>query len=203
MSGCLPPLRRNAADAVKASMRRRRTAKRQAATPLGPEVAEHERSPASAGRMPLPHAPCDLTAVAQPAALSRHPLALRPHGRPLSHRQPGLRCPAMAGRARGACARNRAAHGVQAAIDGVLQLVRLAARGGTAARRPQYGASLSSLVSGQRLLTLLRERILVQVQRLDLGYHWRHGVGELVTRTTRDADKLRDALKNSGARSSS
>lgn len=60
----------------------------------------------------------------------------------------------------------------------------------------QYGAGLSALSSGQQLLTLLRQRILVQVQRLDLGYHWQHGVGELVTRTTRDADKLRDALIN-------
>jgi hypothetical protein len=32
------------------------------------------------------------------------------------------------------------------------------------------------------------------VQRLHLGYHWQHGMGELVTRTTRDADKVRDAL---------
>ncbi len=60
----------------------------------------------------------------------------------------------------------------------------------------QYGAGLSALSSGQQLLTLLRQRILVQVQRLDLGYHWQHGMGELVTRTTRDADKLRDALIN-------
>lgn len=58
----------------------------------------------------------------------------------------------------------------------------------------QYGAGLLSLVISQDLLSLLRERILVQVQRLDLAYHWLHGVGELVTRTTRDADKLRDAL---------
>ena len=60
----------------------------------------------------------------------------------------------------------------------------------------QYGAGLAALSSGQQLLTLLRQRILIQVQRLDLGYHWQHGVGELVTRTTRDADKLRDALIN-------
>ncbi|ANH67767.1 ABC transporter ATP-binding protein [Mitsuaria sp. 7] len=89
-----------------------------------------------------------------------------------------------------------APHGVQAAIDGVLTwsiwLLGVALLRGAL----QYGAGLSSLISGQRLLTLLRERILVQVQRLDLGYHWRHGVGELVTRTTRDADKLRDALIN-------
>lgn len=60
----------------------------------------------------------------------------------------------------------------------------------------QYGAGLLSLVIGQELLFLLRERILIQVQRLDLAYHWRHGLGEIVTRTTRDADKLRDALIN-------
>ncbi len=60
----------------------------------------------------------------------------------------------------------------------------------------QYGAGLLSLSIGQTLLTLLRERILVQVQRLDLAYHWRHGVGEMVTRMTRDADKVRDALIN-------
>lgn len=60
----------------------------------------------------------------------------------------------------------------------------------------QYGAGLLSLAIGQQLLTILRERILVQVQRLDLAYHWRHGVGEMVTRMTRDADKVRDALIN-------
>jgi ATP-binding cassette, subfamily B, bacterial len=60
----------------------------------------------------------------------------------------------------------------------------------------QYGAGLLSLSIGQELLTILRERILVQVQRLDLSYHWRHGVGEMVTRMTRDADKVRDALIN-------
>ena len=60
----------------------------------------------------------------------------------------------------------------------------------------QYGAGLLSLAIGQELLTHLRERILVQVQRLDLSYHWHHGVGEMVTRMTRDADKVRDALIN-------
>ena len=58
----------------------------------------------------------------------------------------------------------------------------------------QYGGGVMALVIGQELLTVLRQRILQQVQRLDLAYHWRHGVGELVTRTTRDADKVRDAL---------
>jgi ATP-binding cassette subfamily B protein len=60
----------------------------------------------------------------------------------------------------------------------------------------QYLAGLLSLIIGQDLLFILRERILVQVQRLDLAFHWQHGVGELVTRTTRDADKVRDALIN-------
>jgi ABC-type multidrug transport system fused ATPase/permease subunit len=60
----------------------------------------------------------------------------------------------------------------------------------------QYIAGVCALVIGQELLFILRQRILVQVQRLDLAYHWRHGVGEIVTRTTRDADKVRDALIN-------
>lgn len=60
----------------------------------------------------------------------------------------------------------------------------------------QYFAQLLSLTIGQELLTTLRQRILVQIQRLDLSYHWRHGVGEMVTRMTRDADKVRDALIN-------
>jgi len=57
-----------------------------------------------------------------------------------------------------------------------------------------YAGGLFALAIGQELLTIIRERILDKVQRLDLGYHWQHGVGELVTRTTRDADKVRDAL---------
>jgi ATP-binding cassette subfamily B protein len=60
----------------------------------------------------------------------------------------------------------------------------------------QYIAGLLSLHIGQELLFILRERILIQVQRLDLSYHVQHGAGELVTRTTRDADKVRDALIN-------
>lgn len=60
----------------------------------------------------------------------------------------------------------------------------------------QYLAAALSMVLSQGLLTLLRERILQQVQSLHLGYHWQHGMGEMVTRTTRDADKLRDALIN-------
>jgi len=58
----------------------------------------------------------------------------------------------------------------------------------------QYAASVLSLVLSQELLTRLRERILAQVQGLHLGYHWQHGMGEMITRTTRDADKVRDAL---------
>lgn len=58
----------------------------------------------------------------------------------------------------------------------------------------QYAAAIGALVLGQALLTRLRERLLAQVQALHLGYHWQHGMGEMVTRTTRDADKVRDAL---------
>ncbi|MET0287701.1 MAG: ABC transporter ATP-binding protein [Polyangiales bacterium] len=58
----------------------------------------------------------------------------------------------------------------------------------------QYVGAIASLHTGQELLYRLRDAILVQVQRLDLGYHLRHGVGEIVARTTRDADKVRDAL---------
>jgi ATP-binding cassette, subfamily B, bacterial len=60
----------------------------------------------------------------------------------------------------------------------------------------QYIGGVMSLIIGQELLYILRERILHQVQRLDLAYHWQHGIGEIVTRTTRDADKVRDALIN-------
>ncbi|MGC4095328.1 MAG: ABC transporter ATP-binding protein [Polyangiaceae bacterium] len=58
----------------------------------------------------------------------------------------------------------------------------------------QYVAGIAALSTGQELLFRLRDSILVQVQELDWGYHLRHGVGEMVARTTRDADKVRDAL---------
>lgn len=58
----------------------------------------------------------------------------------------------------------------------------------------QYLAGIVSLITGQELLFRLRDSILAQVLRLDMGYHVRHGVGEMVARTTRDADKVRDAL---------
>lgn len=58
----------------------------------------------------------------------------------------------------------------------------------------QYTAAIVGLVIQQRLLSTLRESIFQKVQVLHLGYHWQHGAGEMITRTTRDADKLRDAL---------
>lgn len=58
----------------------------------------------------------------------------------------------------------------------------------------QYAAAVIGLVIQQRLLSTLRENIFRKVQELHLGYHAQHGSGEIVTRTTRDADKLRDAL---------
>lgn len=90
---------------------------------------------------------------------------------------------------------SRAADG---SLDWSVALHWLLAIAGIAALRSvlQYFGGIMSLVIGQDLLTVLRERILAQVQRLDLAYHWQHGVGELVTRTTRDADKVRDALIN-------
>jgi ATP-binding cassette, subfamily B, bacterial len=57
-----------------------------------------------------------------------------------------------------------------------------------------YFVGWLSLIIQQNLIGHIRERILIQVQRLDQSYHWTHGAGELVTRTTRDSDKLRDAL---------
>lgn len=58
----------------------------------------------------------------------------------------------------------------------------------------QYGATIVSMVLGQRLLHTLRDRILQAVQELDLGWHRRHGAGEVINRTTRDADLVRDAV---------
>jgi ATP-binding cassette subfamily B protein len=60
----------------------------------------------------------------------------------------------------------------------------------------QYLAGVMALFIGQELLYILREKIFHQVQKLDLAYHWQHGMGEIITRTTRDADKVRDALIN-------
>lgn len=60
----------------------------------------------------------------------------------------------------------------------------------------QYLAGLSALTIGQQLLSILRERIFSQVQRLDVSWHWKHGLGEVLSRTTRDSDKLKEALIN-------
>ena len=58
----------------------------------------------------------------------------------------------------------------------------------------QYGATIVAMVLGQRLLHTLRASLLEAVQRLDLGWHRRHGVGEVINRTTRDSDLCRDAI---------
>lgn len=60
----------------------------------------------------------------------------------------------------------------------------------------QYLAGLSALSIGQQLLSILRERIFSQVQHLDVSWHWKHGLGEVLSRTTRDSDKLKEALIN-------
>jgi ATP-binding cassette, subfamily B, bacterial len=58
----------------------------------------------------------------------------------------------------------------------------------------QYGATIIAMVLGQRLLHTLRDRILHAVQGMDLAWHRRHGAGEVINRTTRDADLVRDAV---------
>jgi ABC-type multidrug transport system fused ATPase/permease subunit len=58
----------------------------------------------------------------------------------------------------------------------------------------QYLGTVVGMSLGQRLLSDLRDQIFVQIQALDLAWHQAHGAGELVTRTTRDCDKVRDAV---------
>ncbi len=58
----------------------------------------------------------------------------------------------------------------------------------------QYVGTILAMAAGQRLLHDLRLAIFTQVQRLDLGWHRLHGSGEIVNRTTRDSDKVRDAV---------
>ncbi|HYE07449.1 MAG TPA: ABC transporter ATP-binding protein [Planctomycetota bacterium] len=57
-----------------------------------------------------------------------------------------------------------------------------------------YLGTVQAMVLGQRLLFDLRDALMQRVQGLDLAYHRRHGAGELITRTTRDSDAVRDAL---------
>jgi ABC-type multidrug transport system fused ATPase/permease subunit len=64
----------------------------------------------------------------------------------------------------------------------------------TARALVQYGTSIFATAIGQRLVGLLRERLLEHALALHLGYHLRQGLGDVITRTTRDADKVRDAL---------
>jgi ABC-type multidrug transport system fused ATPase/permease subunit len=146
-------------------------------------------------------------AVAQGRAAAAVPGDLSPHAGPLrADRDDAVRGQSRADRAAGA-GRARGARGwdsagwwctARPALDYSRAWFWVAVLLGLSAARAvvQYGAGLMSLSIGQELLTMLRERILIQVQRLDLGYHWRHGVGEMVTRMTRDADKVRDALIN-------
>lgn len=57
-----------------------------------------------------------------------------------------------------------------------------------------YLGSVLGFVLGQKLLHHLRMRLFNQVQDLDIAYHQRHGAGEIISRTTRDGDKVRDAV---------
>ena len=58
----------------------------------------------------------------------------------------------------------------------------------------QYLATVLGMVMGQALLFRMRSRLFAQVQALDLAWHRRHGAGEVIARTTRDSDLVRDAL---------
>ncbi len=58
----------------------------------------------------------------------------------------------------------------------------------------QYFGTILFMQAGQRLLHDMRLAIFTQIQRLDLAWHLRHGSGEIVNRTTRDSDKVRDAV---------
>jgi ATP-binding cassette, subfamily B, bacterial len=58
----------------------------------------------------------------------------------------------------------------------------------------QYFATILSMVVGQRFLHTLRMSIFQAVQGLDLVWHQQHGAGEVINRTTRDSDRVRDAV---------
>ncbi len=57
-----------------------------------------------------------------------------------------------------------------------------------------YATQIVGSMLGQRLLFQLRSRLFHQVVELDQRFHREHGGGELIARTTRDSDKVRDAV---------
>lgn len=57
-----------------------------------------------------------------------------------------------------------------------------------------YLGLVAGFVLGQRLAFHIRDRLMTQVQSLDLAYHQEHGAGELIARTTRDSDQVREAV---------
>lgn len=59
-------------------------------------------------------------------------------------------------------------------------------------------STVSAFALAQQLLHHLRWRLLDQIQSLDLAWHRRHGAGEIIARTTRDGDKVRDAVIHGG-----
>ncbi len=69
-------------------------------------------------------------------------------------------------------------------------LLSLAAARGIA----QYLSTVLAVALGQRLLHSLRSLLFGRIQELDVGYHQLHGAGEIINRTTRDSDKVRDAV---------
>ncbi len=84
--------------------------------------------------------------------------------------------------------------------DGTLDLSRawwwagVLAAAGVTRGVAQYLSTVLGMVLGQALLFRMRSRLFAQVQALDLAWHRRHGAGEVIARTTRDSDMVRDAL---------
>ena len=60
-----------------------------------------------------------------------------------------------------------------------------------------YGMACVRINTIQKILHDLRERLFDRVQAMELDWHHKHGAGELVTRTTRDCDMVRNATDSS------
>lgn len=60
-----------------------------------------------------------------------------------------------------------------------------------------YGMACVRINTIQKILHDLRARLFDRVQAMELDWHHKHGAGELVTRTTRDCDMVRNATDSS------
>ena len=57
-----------------------------------------------------------------------------------------------------------------------------------------YAQAVWSTVIGQRLIHDLRQRLFRHLLALSAPFYRQHGAGELITRSTRDADAVRNAV---------